>query len=325
MLRQPAPVIAAGLMCAVSVAAAMTRPVLQQGPAATTAHTVVVEQAPRDRAVVIPREKLEGYYQQMDAKRLQTLRLLEGGKFNVNIRRITNAETALVHPNTIDVWVALQGAGTLTTGGRIEGGRIGGGRAAPLKPGDVEFIPVDVPHGVSGVEGRITWLNVRWDVDWPASAPAGAGTLPPGRGVAAGTGAGDGRGRGAAPLEYAPTDHAVAIPKATTDGYLRDMEAKNLAVLRMIEGGRFNVNIRRIKQPSIENHPVTVDTWVVLEGGGTMTSGFRTEDGRIVPGTGVSQAMTVGDVAFIPAGLNHGFSAVDRVVSWLNIRWDVNW
>jgi quercetin dioxygenase-like cupin family protein len=63
----------------------------------------------------------------------------------------------------------------------------------------------------------------------------------------------------------------------------------------------------------------------VLEGGGTMTSGFRTENGRIVPGTGVSQAMKVGDVAFIPAGLNHGFSAVDGVVSWLNIRWDVNW
>ena len=39
------------------------------------------------------------------------------------IRRITDAETALVHPNTIDVWVVLDGAGTITTGGRIEKGK----------------------------------------------------------------------------------------------------------------------------------------------------------------------------------------------------------
>ena len=46
----------------------------------------------------------------MDAKKLQTLRMIEGGKFNVNIRRITNAETALIHPNTTDLWVVLDGS-----------------------------------------------------------------------------------------------------------------------------------------------------------------------------------------------------------------------
>ena len=35
----------------------------------------------------------------MDAKKLQTLRMIEGGKFNVNIRRIRNAETADVDVN----------------------------------------------------------------------------------------------------------------------------------------------------------------------------------------------------------------------------------
>jgi mannose-6-phosphate isomerase-like protein (cupin superfamily) len=282
--------------------------------------TVVVEQAPADRAVVIRRQTLDGYFKDMDAKKLQTLRLLEGGKFNVNIRRITNAETALVHPNTIDVWVGLQGSGTLTTGGRIESGRIAGGQSHAMKPGDVEFIPVNVPHGVSGVNGSITWLNVRWDVDWPTSAPAGAGTLP-----GAARGAGAAPGRGLVPREFAQTDHAVEITREKIDGYRRDMQAKSLGALRMIEGGRFNVNIRRITQPSIENHPVTVDTWVVLDGGGTATTGFRIQDGKIVPGTGVDQALEAGDVMFIPAGLNHGFSAVNGAVSWLNIRWDVNW
>src|SRR6185369_10303516 len=77
--------------------------------------TVILEQAPKDHGIPIPKEKLEQYFKDMDAKKLQTLRMIEGGKYNVNIRRITNAETALVHPNTIDVWVVLEGAGTLTT------------------------------------------------------------------------------------------------------------------------------------------------------------------------------------------------------------------
>jgi mannose-6-phosphate isomerase-like protein (cupin superfamily) len=128
--------------------------------------TTILEQAPTDRSIPIPKERLEAYLKDMDAKKLQTLRMIEGGKFNVNIRRITNAETALVHPNTIDLWVVLEGAGTLTTGGKLENGKIVGGQTFPLKVGDVHFIPANLPHGVSGVKGSITWLNVRWDVDW---------------------------------------------------------------------------------------------------------------------------------------------------------------
>jgi mannose-6-phosphate isomerase-like protein (cupin superfamily) len=104
----------------------------------------------------------------MDAKKLATLRMIEGGKYNVNIRRITNAETALVHPKTVDLWVVIEGSGTLTTGGKIENGKIVGGSSHPIKVGDVEFIPAGIPHGVSGVDGNITWLNIRWDIDYPA-------------------------------------------------------------------------------------------------------------------------------------------------------------
>jgi mannose-6-phosphate isomerase-like protein (cupin superfamily) len=141
-----------------------------QGRGATG--TVILEQAPTDHSVPIPVEKLRDYYKDMDARTLQTLRMLEGVKFNVNIRRITNAETALVHPNTIDLWVVTEGAGTLTTGGKIENGKIVGGQSHPLKAGDVEFIPAGVAHGVSGVQGSITWLNIRWDTDWATKTPA---------------------------------------------------------------------------------------------------------------------------------------------------------
>jgi mannose-6-phosphate isomerase-like protein (cupin superfamily) len=130
--------------------------------------TVILQQAPTDHGVPIPKEKLAQYLKDMDAKKLQTLRMIEGGKFNVNIRRITNAETALVHPVTVDVWVVLEGSGTLTTGGKLVDGKIVGGESHPIKVGDVEFIPANLPHGVSGVNGNITWLNIRWDVDWAA-------------------------------------------------------------------------------------------------------------------------------------------------------------
>ena len=102
----------------------------------------------------------------MDAKKLQTLRMLEGGRYNVNIRRITDAETGLVHPDTADVWVVTEGSGTLTTGGRLEGGKIIGGEAHQIKAGDVEYIPAGVPHGVSRVSGSITWLNIRFDTNY---------------------------------------------------------------------------------------------------------------------------------------------------------------
>src|SRR6202521_5422862 len=79
--------------------------------------TTTLEQAPTNHSIAIQKEKLDQYLRDMDAKKLSTLRMIEGGKFNVNIRRITNAETALVHPGTVHVWVIIEGAGTLTTGG----------------------------------------------------------------------------------------------------------------------------------------------------------------------------------------------------------------
>ena len=52
----------------------------------------------------------------------------------------------------------------MTTGGTLVDAKIVGGESRPLKGCDVEFIPAK--HGVSGVNGSITWLNIRWDVDW---------------------------------------------------------------------------------------------------------------------------------------------------------------
>jgi mannose-6-phosphate isomerase-like protein (cupin superfamily) len=285
-----------------------------QGRGRGEGQTIVLEQAPSDRAIAIPTEKLAQYLEDMDAKKLQTLRMIEGGKFNVNIRRITNAETALIHPNTTDLWVVLEGSGILTTGGIVENGKFVGGESHPLKVGDVTYLPAGLPHGVSGVNGNITWLNVRWDTDWPADSQPGAGNF-------------QGRGRGGfpAPLVYGGSGE-IFIPKERLDGYMKDMELKDVSTLRMIEGGRYNVNIRRIKAPSTEYHDITVDTWVILKGAGTANTGYdRTPQGARVEGTGVTAPAKAGDVFFIPAHFPHGFSAVTSDVYWLNIRWDVNY
>ena len=136
----------------------------------------------------------------------------------------------------------------------------------------------------------------------------------------------EGGGGGTTILEQAPKDHSIAIPKEKLAQYLKDMDAKKLQTLRMIEGGKYNVNIRRITAPSVEYHDITADTWVILKGGGTASTGFdRGPNGARVEGTGVSTAAKVGDVFFIPAHFPHGFSTVRPDVYWLNIRWDVNY
>jgi hypothetical protein len=44
-------------------------------------------EAPTDKTVDFPAAELQRTYQEMDEQKLATLRLIEGGKHNVNIRR----------------------------------------------------------------------------------------------------------------------------------------------------------------------------------------------------------------------------------------------
>jgi mannose-6-phosphate isomerase-like protein (cupin superfamily) len=291
--------------------------------------TVILEQAPKDHSIAIPKEKLAQHLKDMDAKKLQTLRMIEGGKFNVNIRRITAAETGLVHPITADLWVVLEGGGTLTTGGVLEKGKILGGQSRPIKTGDIVYIPSGLPHGVSGVDKNITWLNVRWDTDWPPDSPMGAGTL---NGIL-GRAGGGGRGRGPAlpagsqqvlPYSYGGSGE-LFFAKETLEQIMAGMRLKKSTNTRLIEGGRYNVNLRWNGTPTSEVHEQTIDTWYVLAGGATVNTGFERKDGARVPNTGVSVATKPGDVFFHPSNFSHGFSETTPDIFWLNIRWDDNY
>jgi mannose-6-phosphate isomerase-like protein (cupin superfamily) len=286
----------------------------------------IIEQAQTDHAVPIPKSKLDQYLKEMDTAHEETLRMIEGGHFNVNIRRIKKSESApLIHPKTIDLWYVLEGSGSVTTGGTFANGKVTGGVTDHLTPGDVVFVPANLPHWMHDVgPSGITWLNVRWDTDW--KGPMGAGNAPvPGVSGSPGIGA------------YAAPDKAIFIPKGALDAYIAEQnaQASTSQTKRMIEGGHFNINIRNITEPSVEFHPNTIDTWIVLQGSGTANTAFTTSkgDAHAAPGrgaqrtanTGASNPMKVGDVMFVPSNLTHGFSKVDDRMVWLNIRWDSNY
>jgi mannose-6-phosphate isomerase-like protein (cupin superfamily) len=123
-------------------------------------------------------------------------------------------------------------------------------------------------------------------------------------------------------LDEAPLDHAVDIPTEKLAEYIAKMKKEEIGVVRMLEGGLYNVNIRRDENVTEENykpefHEDTIDVWVIQEGGGTLVTGGKLVDGKHVGG--VERQIKVGDVVFIPAGIYHGVKNTPEV-TWLNIR-----
>jgi mannose-6-phosphate isomerase-like protein (cupin superfamily) len=277
--------------------------------------------APTDQAVSFPKSNLDQY--------VKDTTLVDGGHYNVSIRRINKPDARpSIQPKTINVWYVREGSGAVTTGGTFADGKVTGGVTDRLHPGDVIFIPANLPYWLSEVGPQgITWLNTRWDVDWNGRMGAGNPPVP----SAAGGGV-------LAVGEYAPSDKAVFLPKGKLDAYIAEQNSRpsTSQTMRMVEGGHFNVNIRNITEPSIEFHETTIDTWVVLQGAGTASTGFSTDkgdahteatgrDAKRIENTGVETPMALGDVMFVPSNFTHGFSKVDGRMVWLNIRWDSNY
>jgi mannose-6-phosphate isomerase-like protein (cupin superfamily) len=126
---------------------------------------LVLQEAPLDQVVAIPREKLNELFRNADRDNISTTRMLEGGEFNVNIRHVENVSPdnyrTLVHPDTIDVWVVQEGSGVLVTGGVVDGDKHSGGDERLIGVGDLIYIPAGIPHGMKETVG-ITWLNIRF-------------------------------------------------------------------------------------------------------------------------------------------------------------------
>jgi mannose-6-phosphate isomerase-like protein (cupin superfamily) len=159
------PVLLAGMigLAAIHASAQTTR---QMGALA------VRDKAPADRAIDLTAEDLLVVAKAMPEKNLATTRLLEGGFYSVNIRRLTGPETAHVHPTSLTIYVVREGAGTLVTGGTIvdakgqpvaagkPGDDIKGGVERTIKAGDIVVTPPGVPHFMRDVKDHIVFMNL---------------------------------------------------------------------------------------------------------------------------------------------------------------------
>jgi mannose-6-phosphate isomerase-like protein (cupin superfamily) len=152
-MRAILPLVAIGTVC-----------VLANVSSAQTGR-LFLDEAPLDKAVDFPKEKLETYFAQMSKEQIGVVRLLEGGLYNVNIRHVENrtpdAYDTEFHEDTIDVWVIQEGGGTLVTGGEEVDGKHRGGIEREVKVGDVIFIPAGIYHGMKNTR-LTTWLNIRF-------------------------------------------------------------------------------------------------------------------------------------------------------------------
>lgn len=142
------------MLCAVPAAG-------QTAGNAQGAARVVRHQAPADRALDFPAAALKAEFGEMAQKKLITTRLLEGGSFSLNTRRIVGSEPAQVHKSIIEFYFVREGVATLVTGGTLANGAIAGGVERRVGPGDVVFIPPGVPHGIRDTTG-ISYLNIHF-------------------------------------------------------------------------------------------------------------------------------------------------------------------
>jgi mannose-6-phosphate isomerase-like protein (cupin superfamily) len=132
----------------------------------------VRDKAPIDKAIDLTQEDLVAVVKEMPGKNLATTRLLEGGYYSVNIRRLTGPETAHVHPASLTIYVVREGSGTLVTGGTIvdakgqavpdnrPGDDLKGGVARPIKTGDIIVTPPGVPHLIRDVKDPLVFMNL---------------------------------------------------------------------------------------------------------------------------------------------------------------------
>ena len=132
----------------------------------------VRDRAPSDKASDITDEDLVAVAKAMPGQNLATTRLLEGGFYSVNVRRLTGPETAHLHPTALTIYVVREGAGTLITGGTIvdakgqpvpngrPGDDIKGGVERTVKTGDIIVTPPGVPHFMRDVKDHIVFMNL---------------------------------------------------------------------------------------------------------------------------------------------------------------------
>ena len=96
-------------------------------------------------------------------------------RHRINVVRRTKAAGAIAHDGFAELHHIIEGSATLVTGGTIvrrtargagaagEPATIENGVRRRVTKGDVILIPAGLPHWYTDLDGRITYLEVRWE------------------------------------------------------------------------------------------------------------------------------------------------------------------
>ncbi len=144
-------------------------------PAANSQAVTPQSTVPLDRASYFSNANLQDIWKDLENRQVMNKRVLEGGKFSVNIRIVRPTDPPLVHAKSVDLWVVTQGTAVAVTGGTLVDQRQGGqtddlagssikdGVDQPLTVGDMVFVPPGVPHAFKNMKNFRAVL-IRWDL-----------------------------------------------------------------------------------------------------------------------------------------------------------------
>jgi mannose-6-phosphate isomerase-like protein (cupin superfamily) len=101
------------------------------------------------------------------------LATLSGYKAKVEFH--VGPNNANVHPHEDELFQALEGSGTIVTGGQLvgtgAGATISGGTAHAVAAGDVFVVPAGTPHWYSQVKGHLVMISIMLPHEPAAPAP----------------------------------------------------------------------------------------------------------------------------------------------------------
>jgi mannose-6-phosphate isomerase-like protein (cupin superfamily) len=113
---------------------------------------------------------MDTVWKELEENNAISKRVVEGGKYSINIRSIRETDAPLIHPNSIDIWIMEEGSAVAITGGTlvnpvkkpklddIAGTAIEGGTEHPFLPGDILYVPAGVAHGFKNTKNFRAYL-----------------------------------------------------------------------------------------------------------------------------------------------------------------------
>jgi mannose-6-phosphate isomerase-like protein (cupin superfamily) len=153
-----------------AVLAACSVPALAQqsaAPSGSPAAALTQMASSADVAALVAKARAARQPDQM----LSVQRLLELAPYRVNIEYRVGAANAAVHEHEAELFVVLDGAGTLVTGGTLSAARrtnaenltgtgIDNGTSRRVAKGDVILVPENTPHWFNKVDGSLTLMSL---------------------------------------------------------------------------------------------------------------------------------------------------------------------